>query len=437
MLKHVPPAVTTTISHYQKEYMPKTIKEVYSDYAGVTTIEYSDDTTRTYSVDEVATVKSNPLTGENTLRGADLATYIGMEKYLQTPALAKGLRAVKAGTADLVIAIRGDSTFAGYNGRNGSFALRFADSLRNLGYVVSTDCLCGSNWAGSTDDAAYVQNYYGGKLTFEDTSKWMNPVATGNIGFGGRTIFNATASDTSAFTWQPDLPYDQIVFGAIGTSTSGVLSISKGGNILNAGYDTSNATGTEKILSLTNLADKSNGAITIRKVSGGMIQPNLIFCKSSTEKRVYIVNAARGSAKVADYIGTTYLFDQRQVINNQIQPNVTINHLGINDFMAGTTPTSIQTDVTTLIDDDLSYGRDSLWVTPAPIGTGLVSAATQRGIVNAVRAATRDTGVPLIDLNAAFKTQAASSALYRGDNIHWVTAGDVFVESAVRGGIPL
>ncbi len=43
--------------------MPKTIKEVYSDYTGVTTIEYSDDTTRTYTVDEVATVKSNPLTG--------------------------------------------------------------------------------------------------------------------------------------------------------------------------------------------------------------------------------------------------------------------------------------------------------------------------------------------------------------------------------------
>ena len=298
-------------------------------------------------------VKTNPLTGENILRGADIATYIGMEKYLQTPALAKGLRAVKAGTSDLVIVVRGDSTFAGYNGRNSSFALRFAESLRNLGYVVSTDCLCGSNWAGGTDDAAYVQNYYGGKLTFEDTSKWMNPVATGNIGFGGRTIFNATASDTSAFTWQPDLPYDQIVFGAIGTSTSGVLSIAKGGNILNAGYDTSNATGTEKILSLTNLADKSNGAITVRKVSGGMIQPNLIFCKSSTEKRVYIVNAARGSAKLAEFAGTTYLFEPRQVINNQIQPHVTINHLGINDFMAGTTPASIQTDVTTLIDDDL------------------------------------------------------------------------------------
>lgn len=385
----------------------------------------------------VPTVETNPLTGESALRGGDLAMYIGMEKYLQTPALAKGLRAVKAGTSDLVIVVRGDSTFAGYNGRNSSFALRFAESLRNLGYVVSTDCLCGSNWAGGTDDATYVQGYYGGKLTFEDASKWMNPVATGNIGFGGRSIFNATASDTTAFTWQPDLPYDQIVFGAIGSSTSGILSIAKSGTILNAAFDTSNASATEKVLNLTNLTDKTNGAITVRKVSGGIVQPNLIWCKSSTEKRVYIVNAARGSAKVADFVGTTYLFDQRQVINNQIQPSVTINHLGINDFAAGTTTTSIQTDVTTLIDEDMGLGRDSIWITPAPIGTGLATASVQRGIVNAVRAATRDTGVPLIDLNAAFKTQAASIALFRGDNVHWVTAGDVFVESAVRGGIPL
>lgn len=43
--------------------MPKTIKEVYSDYTGVTTVEYSDDTTRTYTVDDVPTVSTNPLTG--------------------------------------------------------------------------------------------------------------------------------------------------------------------------------------------------------------------------------------------------------------------------------------------------------------------------------------------------------------------------------------
>lgn len=42
--------------------MPKTIKEVYSDYTGVTTVEYSDDSTRTYTVDDIATVNTNPLT---------------------------------------------------------------------------------------------------------------------------------------------------------------------------------------------------------------------------------------------------------------------------------------------------------------------------------------------------------------------------------------
>ncbi|ASJ79271.1 putative membrane-anshored cell surface protein [Curvibacter phage P26059A] len=57
--------------------MPKTIKEVYSDYAGVTTIEYSDDTTRTYTVDDVATVKSNPLTGGLTLKaGSEVGVFL-------------------------------------------------------------------------------------------------------------------------------------------------------------------------------------------------------------------------------------------------------------------------------------------------------------------------------------------------------------------------
>lgn len=44
--------------------MPKTIKEVYTDYTGYTTVEYSDDTTRKYSVDDVPTVQTNPLTGK-------------------------------------------------------------------------------------------------------------------------------------------------------------------------------------------------------------------------------------------------------------------------------------------------------------------------------------------------------------------------------------
>lgn len=43
--------------------MPKTIKEVYTDYSGYTTVEYSDDSTRKYSVDDVPTVSTNPLTG--------------------------------------------------------------------------------------------------------------------------------------------------------------------------------------------------------------------------------------------------------------------------------------------------------------------------------------------------------------------------------------
>lgn len=36
--------------------MPKTIKEVYTDYTGYTTVEYSDD-------DDVPTVSTNPSTG--------------------------------------------------------------------------------------------------------------------------------------------------------------------------------------------------------------------------------------------------------------------------------------------------------------------------------------------------------------------------------------
>lgn len=43
--------------------MPKTIKEVHTDYTGVTTVEYSDDSTRTYTVDDIATLKTDPLTG--------------------------------------------------------------------------------------------------------------------------------------------------------------------------------------------------------------------------------------------------------------------------------------------------------------------------------------------------------------------------------------
>jgi len=41
----------------------KTVKEVYQGYDGYTTIEFSDDSTRTYSVNDVATYVTDPLTG--------------------------------------------------------------------------------------------------------------------------------------------------------------------------------------------------------------------------------------------------------------------------------------------------------------------------------------------------------------------------------------
>lgn len=61
--------------------MPKTIKEVYTDYTGYTTVEYSDDSTRKYSVDDVATVNTNPLTG-----GLELKLGAGSVRLDQTAA---------------------------------------------------------------------------------------------------------------------------------------------------------------------------------------------------------------------------------------------------------------------------------------------------------------------------------------------------------------
>lgn len=49
--------------------MPKTIKEVYTDGNGNTTVEYSDDSTRKYNVDDVPVVSTNPLTGGENVGG--------------------------------------------------------------------------------------------------------------------------------------------------------------------------------------------------------------------------------------------------------------------------------------------------------------------------------------------------------------------------------
>jgi hypothetical protein len=52
--------------------MPNTIKEVYTDYSGNTTVEYSDGSVRKFGVDDVPTVSTNPLTGGLVLAAAGM-----------------------------------------------------------------------------------------------------------------------------------------------------------------------------------------------------------------------------------------------------------------------------------------------------------------------------------------------------------------------------
>lgn len=380
---------------------------------------------------------TNLLTGRSVILGSDTAT-IGALRYLNTPRMQKGLQDVKNGVADLIICFRGDSTFAGVNGLSSSVPQRIAEHLRSCGYVVSTDCLNGSHFVGGVVTEASVLAYYQGKLTFSAPGEWMTGAS--NVTFGGTPIYNSTVGSTSSFTWQPELPYDSVIVGVVGSSGAGSHLVSKGGVALGAVVNAITGSASEVVNTYSALSDKSNAPITFKKTAGGFVQSNLIWCKSSTEKRVYIVNAARGSAKIADFIATTYPFEPRNIINNTIAPHVMINHLGINDVLAATDTTTVQANATTLIDEDYTAGRDSVWMTPAPIGLANAnsSAANQRAMANAYRAACRDTGAPLLDLMAAVKAQAVNAALYTStDTVHWSTLGDAYVANVTLGGLSL
>lgn len=385
-----------------------------------------------------------PVTSTTNLTGrsvflTEFAHVSAMDMALQSPVLAKKLAAVKAGTEDLIIVVRGDSLFAGNNtSRSSSFAYRLGEYLRELGYPCSNDFVAASNTSGGNATIANVEAYYAGALTF-DNADWMSGVP--NIGFGGTSLNNLQVGSVTGMTWQPELDYDTLIVGAIGYSSGCQCAVFKGGVSVGANLDTYNAAAIEKTVTYSALSDKTNAPVRLVKAAGTgtLLQLNFIWCKSSTQKRVYIINAARGGAKITDLASSTYLFGERAVINNQIQPHVTINHIGVNDSIAGTVAGTFQADAVTLMEEDMmTYGRDALWATPAPVGSAVAALATQKGIANAVRAACADTGAPLIvDLYSIMKSQAYNDALYLVDNLHWTSAGDAFVTNHLLNGMKI
>ncbi len=89
--------------------MPKTIKEVYTDYSGYTTVEYSDGSTRTYTVDDVPTVQSNSITGGKELQVDGLTRYLsaGTAGVLQTICIGDSMTAqINGNNATITAAVR-------------------------------------------------------------------------------------------------------------------------------------------------------------------------------------------------------------------------------------------------------------------------------------------------------------------------------------------
>jgi lysophospholipase L1-like esterase len=185
--------------------MPKTIKEVYQDYGGNTTIEYSDDSVRKFSVDDVPTVSTNPLTGVKVLldsSGAKIPLDGRIAKSgVVSQRLFGGQSSSLVGTGRTVaMQIPTDVNFIGVRLLLANWQI--ADTLNIDLCKVAVSAVDNDNGAGLTWTP----------VTFGGSNSIVVPAGTqGTVGGGGATVNKIGKFSTSDVIWLPSIPRTDVV----------------------------------------------------------------------------------------------------------------------------------------------------------------------------------------------------------------------------------
>lgn len=350
---------------------------------------------------------------------------------LSATTLANFRAAMRAGTANVPVALEGDSTIRGVDGANAANLAQYtrssiqellASMLNAQGVHAS-----GQSWYGISGQS--LLDYLGrtNRVTVSGgtvlgSNKCLGGTELRFPGVASNATFQVSGVDTMRVIWG-----DQ---GVTGRTMSYKIDGGSAVNLVTSG--TSQIARTAAI----SLGTVGNHTISFDWVSGGTTLLYGVEFYDSTRFEIVVQNVAISGGVSANFIDNTGAPGQGRVQQMQnFPPKLIYSECGIvNDWRTGVSVATSKANMATRVQNAQAIGADFVFLVP-PYDGGTAT-ATQQPYVDAMYQLKDQYNTGLIDPRAAmggsYAASVANGLQANGDNVHMTTAGKLLLAQRLR-----
>lgn len=325
-------------------------------------------------------------------------------KPSNTRKLRKGLANVRTGTANMNVAIIGDSTQAGdgagtgTNGFDGARILtparRLASNLTGRGIVAAQEtAIFGSAGVG----AGQYPSTYDPRLSYG--AGW----AATSAGIAGGYYDNSTTTNALAFT--PTIAFDTIVYWYGQNTGYATFTIDVDGG---AAIETPNAAGSGALIKHTVTCALGTHTINWKRTGTGT-NLRIMGCTvyNSATKTVDVWNCGVAGATSTSWINAANPWSPFNGLTS-LAADLYIIDLGINDWINSTNLTTFSTQMQSIITACQTSG-DVVLCNPVPQAIASTALATQLQYVSVLQTLQLTNDLPWVDFRNLMETQEISN----------------------------
>lgn len=364
------------------------------------------------------------------LPGSAVPTLSSLGTNLNSTTLANFQTAYRASTANVPVALEGDSVIRSVDGANAANTAQYTRSsiqemcstiLNSQGFHAG-----GQSWYGISGST--LADYLGrtNRVTVSGgtvlgSNKYLGGVELRFPGVASGATFQVSNVDTMRVIWG-----DQ---GATGRTMSYAIDGGAAVNLVTSGVNQIARTAAIPLGSL------GNHTIAFNWVSGGTTLLCGVEFYDSTRYEISVQNVAISGGVSANFIDNTGFPGQGRVQQMQnFPPKIIFTEMGlVNDWRTSVPSATSAANIATRITNAKAINADVvLMVPPWDAGT---SVAVQQPYRDAVYAAAQSQNVGLIDLGlilgGSYAQSVANGYQYSGDNVHLTTAGKRLVAQRI------
>lgn len=291
--------------------------------------------------------------------------------------------AVAGGTANMKVAVLGDSTVAGIfalsssspalNARAVAPPVVMAALSNNTILPTNSDSFFGDNNVASNSSTVAA---YDPRVTLG--TGWVAANAA-TVSLGGRML--SSGGVTGALSFLPTGPVDTFDIYYAKNAGLGTFNVSRTGDATSGNISSSGAAGIGKF-TFTGARDSVN-AVNVNWVSAQVLIIGIV-ASDSTKKAVQIYNWGWSSGKVSDWVANVNAFDHLPGLK-LLAPDLTFISTGINEWFTSTNVATYTTNLGILVDAALLSG-DVVVTTGFPTAQATITLAVQAQYIAAIQA---------------------------------------------------